>query len=179
MLKDVKNLPYLGQVQNFLLVPEIPVKIYFADIKGREPSLYEWDKSEVNQETVILGVVDFLNSSLRKDVPHITVAFPHITTIYRFGDPRLENERETNLYRVGDAASGLIPKVSFTNTESELVSRIMGCPLEMNPILSQEMLFWSMAPNILEYLNANVPVGEVSYVTNENKLRDHLIKLDF
>ncbi|MBI2146456.1 hypothetical protein HYU22_03890 [Candidatus Woesearchaeota archaeon] len=162
------NQPYEGIIRDFQLVKTIPLKLYFTDFLGRDSKTYEWRQTNLSPSKLNDGLERFLLNTDHVGVPHVAVAFPHITTVFRFGDPRIRDERETNMYLVGRAPTSeqdaIIPKAT-----AEPIA--LGCLLELNPILSEEISFWASSRTVDEYLSKSVTLHGSLKVVDSNKLR--------
>jgi len=164
-----KNQPYTGVIEGYEFLGDVPLKMYFVDIKGRDPKKYEWKECGLSKLDVIYGVRDNLRKTDHMGVPHIAVAFPHVTAVYRFGDPRLADERETNIHRVG---LGQTPELEDIVIAEPKPPFEVGCPAEINPVLANEMLYWANSDTISEYLTQQIPIGTSIKIKNPNKLRN-------
>lgn len=170
------NAPYQGYITGHRLLEIIPLKIYFADIRGRDnPETYEWASCGISQDDVSLGIEKCVESARpsRIGIPHIAVAFPHVTTLFRFGDPREPKERETNLYKIGSATTR--DGAKMTLREPHFPYEI-SCPLEA-VVLGKEMAAWANSGSVDEYLCLLISPGTVIEVAAPNKLRSYLEQL--
>lgn len=165
------NPPYEGVVIDFRLIKTIPMKLYLTDFLGRDSPVYEWCKTKILPSRLIAGLENELWNTNHVGVPHIAVAFPHITTVYRFGDPRFKDERETNVYLVGRASTSEQENIILRVTQDPFA---IGCLLESNPILSEEISFWANSQTVDDYLAKHVAIGSSIKVADPNKLRKKL-----
>ncbi len=169
------NAPYKGHIVGHRLIEKIPLKLYFADIQGRDsPENYEWASSGISQDNVSLGIENCVEATTpsRIGIPHIAVAFPHVTTLFRFGDPREPKERETNLYKIGSATTKEEANMTLRDPHFPYEN---SCPLEA-VVLDEEMKSWARSGSVDEYLSLWIPNGPVIEVAAPNKLRAYLEK---
>ncbi|MDO8555803.1 MAG: hypothetical protein Q7R96_01360 [Nanoarchaeota archaeon] len=163
------NPPYQGVVIHREVVPSVPVKVYVMNIRGRDsPANYEWRASALNPYDVLHGLELLLLQSDYIGIPHVAFVFPHVTNVYRFGDPR-KDERETNVYAVGmiDSVKLLDPK------ERLFFPAAVGCVGEL-AVLGREVDFWSAAGSVDEYFVRAVDEHHEILVVDPNKLAKRL-----
>lgn len=116
------------------------------------------------------GLERVVQDSPRLGVPHIGVAFPHVVHMYRIGDPRVQEEQETNVYDVGLANTR---SLSLGEDVFKPLEGFIGCPGEIL-LLGEEMAFWAAAKTVDDYLQQFVPEGNRLEVARPNKLYHHL-----
>jgi len=161
------NQPLRGVVEHSDLIESIPSKIYFISYVGRsEPEKYEWGFAQVTMRSVNDGIERLLHDSQHHGVPHMTISFPHVTRVYRWGDPHLGHERETNVYPVG---------LARTETMQWINSAEIGCPGELY-VLGKELELRGVSETLADYLSRFISIGAVIPITNPNMVRDALIK---
>lgn len=182
-LNTLPNQPYYACIVDYELLEafggpdSMPLaKVYFVDILGRDkPEDYEWAHSNLDKGKILQSIASSLLGLRNFGVPHIIVVFPHVTSDYRFGDPRDGGERETNLYKAGtfrtkDLEEGIL------DLEGPAVSRSpfeVACPAEAH-IIGEEFDFFNEAQNVRAYMKTHVPLGLVAEVRNPNKIRQFL-----
>jgi hypothetical protein len=164
------NGAYDGHLVGHMLLDNIPAKVYFVDIRGREiSSNYEWALSDISTSLVCEGIEQCIGQE-DLGIPHIAIAFPHVTSLFRWGNPSRANERETNLYHVGSGKTRDEAKLSLNPPHPPYEAC---CPLE-GMILGKEMAFWAQAGSVDEYTNLWVPGDQAIQVSDPNKLRRYL-----
>lgn len=174
------NGPYIGEIDSRQGLEDTLSKIYFTNIRGRQPkSRYVWKASGLSKERLIQGVENHVSQSGNNGVPHFFVSFPHVTVGYRWGDPRFE-EQETNLYRVGLGQTPelenitIIPPAAKESCPDSAIQ--IGCPAELH-IVGQERIIRAQSLTMEQYLRTFAELGRYqgSEVMNPNLVRESLI----
>ncbi|MFA6073774.1 MAG: hypothetical protein WC758_06675 [Candidatus Woesearchaeota archaeon] len=166
MLRVEPNLPYAGIVVDFKLLRNELVKVYFTNILGRDPSIYEWGTCGLSQDDLLVGLSKSIPGKANVGVPHIVVSFPHVTAVYRWGNPSESNERETNIYRLGLGKTEELTEIIFPEPKFPFE---VGCPAEIH-IIGREMGFRSTANTLDEYMRMAVPIGTSIPIANSNMI---------
>jgi hypothetical protein len=134
----IENPPYNAVIVRGAVMnnPQIRVKLYYVDLKDRDPRC-EWGGSGLSQEGLGAGIERLVLEDGHQGVPRIAVSFPHVTAIWRWGDP-VANEQETNIVPVG---IGETPRI-ITEPNYSLKPIRQMCPMEQ-VILAQEAVLWA------------------------------------
>jgi hypothetical protein len=141
-------------------------KLYFISLLEREDrAKYEWAYSDLRKEDVKAGIEELIDP---KDIPHIVIASPNITAVFKFGDPE-QYQKETNF-----APSKMYRTASLEPIVGEDVS--MACLAEVH-IISLERRLWEDAKTVQEYLGKFIEPRMISDVKNPNKLREYLTQV--
>ena len=156
----------MGRVDAFKLLSDLPAKVYFTSILGRDPTKYEWGACGLSQEELLKGLSDAIASDDDSRTPHIAVSFPHVTAVYRWGNPSKSNERETNIHRVGLGNTSELSNIVLHEPSAPFE---IGCPAEIH-ILGQEMGFRGAAETLSKYLEMAVPIGTSTPIANANMI---------
>lgn len=170
------NQPYVGEIVSGQTFSEQLLKLYFANITGRDdPKKYEWDESNLVSlmESIASGIQKQIKSSENLEIPHVAISFPHVTALYRWGDPRV-NELETNMYRVGLADTSGFETIEFPQPELPFN---VGCPGELF-VIGEENKIRAKSKTMDEYLHNLIPNGayEGNEVVNPNMVREYLMR---
>jgi len=147
----------------------IPGKFYLTEIRGREAQQQrEWKHSNLNPALIKTGIELKLEDTKRLfHIPHIVIAMPHVTRVYRFGNPNDPLERETNFYTTLYNTATM--DIWEPTDPTPLPAQEIGCDGEI-AILARERDYWNQAPSVEEYLKLFIPYGSLGKVTNPNKL---------
>lgn len=178
-LKKHPNPPYRGRIEESRLIESVLCKTYFVSILDRldeQRPLHEWSFSPFSMDDVEGELEKVISQSPNLGVPFISISMPHWTRVWRWGDPRVEGERETNYYAVGISPTNRINKVRM-NEGLILPDQTspLSCPGEIY-IFGQENDFRCGALNLEEYMSWFVPNGIITDVKNPNLIREHLEK---
>lgn len=163
------NPPYEGEIEESVLLSRVPLKLYFANILGRDSRTHEWKPSGLSKGHVELGLN---RREFSWGVPHIGISFPHVTHLFRWGNPSVR-EQETNLYDVGLAKT--LDLVDPVSKDFFRRGNAICCPLE-GYILGEEIAFRARSETMEEYLNKFVSEGRPpqTHFKNPNLARDYL-----
>ena len=142
-----KNQSYDGIIEDFRLIRELPAKVYFASLLGRDPLKYEWDHSKFTKADFIKAL-ESRHRALNRSLPSIVVAFPNRTYVYKWGDPERKDENERCLY------------LQSMNPTKDIEKRNMTLPTGLPPIggpieilvQGYEMRFRAESKTIGEYI---------------------------
>ncbi len=168
-MEDVPlNKPYNGYLHSsgqLRVGGEVVGKAYFLDIRGREdPERTEWDYASLDRDEVLRGLEGLLTDG---DV-YVAGIFPHVTTVWKWGNP-LEGNQETNLYRVLFLNTGDLSPAEWTGEYGAI-----GCPAEI-ALVCEEARLWAESGSVEEYLERFASFDPVC-VREPNKLREHLLQ---
>ena len=171
-MKNIKpNQPYDCSIESHLLIESIPAKTYFVSLIGRDPQKYEWASCDYSQKEVMDSLESELLKSPNLKIPHIVVSFPHLTRVYRWGDPRIETERETNIYQVlFEKNEDLVNNTLKRENTNEIV-----CPGEIY-LLEHEMINRAVSSSLFNYLTRFTSDHRNIHIKNSNLIRDYLEK---
>lgn len=167
------NPPYTGELIGHAFLKAVITKVYFANICGRERVKYEWEQSGLDRDRLLEGLDLEIGRIGPRNVPHIAVAFPHTTTVYRWGDPRNPRERETNIYLVGRGNTPELERIVIAEPAPPIE---VGCNAEIHTI-EEERALWMAARTVEKYLSCFAQTGIDTPrlpVTDPNKLRAFL-----
>lgn len=161
--------PYIGEIVGNMHLSAIPMKLYFANILGRETQTSEWRYSNFSQEDLARGLEFEIGTSRNVGTPHVGISFPHVTRIFRWGNP-ISEEQETNLYCEGIIKTPDLNDLSLRNPHG-----LICCPLE-GYIIGEEIAFRAASRTMVDYMNKFVPNGVVkkTNVQNPNMVREFL-----
>lgn len=156
------NQPFRAQLHHGEVFTNIPSKIYFMSLLDRENvAKYQWNHSPLKQDEVKAGIERLISPI---DIPHIVVASPHVTAMFRYGDPR-QGEKETNICR---------PGIYETASMKPQQGQAIACLAEWH-IVSLERRFWEDSNSVEDYLQRIIEPRIISNVQNPNKLREYLL----
>lgn len=162
------NEPYKGYLhssEHLRVNGEVAGKAYFLDIRGRTPpERYEWEHASLDRGEVLHG----LERLLAEGDVYIAGIFPHVTTVWKWGNP-LEGNQETNLYRVLFLNTGDLSPAGWAGEYDAI-----GCPAE-NALVHEETRLWAESGSVEEYLERFASLEPVC-VREPNKLRAYLVR---
>jgi len=177
-IKSVLNKPYKGKIVGHKLIDDSS-KVYYVDIKGREPEtkgkkskVFEWNQSGLDKSKLANGIEKHLADSAFDGMPHIFVAFPHVTVGFVCADAGL-NLGKNNLYRVG---LGQTPDLENIDISQDVFPYSVGTLDELK-IVGQENIVRAKSNTMEGYLSGFKQLSSdiQTQVLEDDLLRVHLV----
>lgn len=167
----------MGKIERSLIIPDYKLKTYQASIIGDGRNHSDWSNIEGDRKfsETVGGLVNLIGSnSPHFGIPHVGIVMPHVTAFYRTGDPRIEEEQETNWHRVGLFETVILKDVMH-DIDRHTPHFQVGCPVELY-VLDREREFIATSSNMDEYLSKEIPNGTYTgaRVQNPNLVAESL-----